>query len=89
MPFEGMAEVSARGDRVDVLPPALFTDEIPGLDQVGEDPLDCPLGDSDRLGDLPGRDVRLLVNAQQDMRVVAEKRPDGAATRRIRSACVR
>jgi hypothetical protein len=46
-----------------------------GLNEISNDPLSCPLGDPDRLGDVPQPDVAVLRDAQKHLRVIRKKRP--------------
>ena len=45
------------------------------FDEVGDDSLGRPLGDSDDLGDVSEPDVRVSRDAQKHLRVVREERP--------------
>ena len=47
----------------------------PGLDEVGDDSLRGPLGDPDLVGDLPERDVDVLGDADEHLRVVRQEGP--------------
>jgi len=49
--------------------------DVPGLFQVGDDALDRALRDAYKLSNVAHSCLRLPRNAQQDVRVVGEKRP--------------
>jgi len=50
------------------------------LDEVGDDSLRGPLGDSDLVGDLPERDVVVLGDADEHLRVVRQEGPGSRVT---------
>ena len=52
-----------------------FALHVAGFDQVGDDALGGPLGDSDALGDVTESRVRVAVEAEKDLGVVREEPP--------------
>ena len=66
--------------------------EVPSFLQLGDDPLNGALGDPDQLSDVAHPHLRLPRNAQEDVRVVGEKRPgrlwfSGEPSRRRHPCC--
>jgi hypothetical protein len=54
-----------------------FAFDVAGLDEVGEDALGGPFGDTNAVSDLSQGDVRVGCDAEQDLRVVREEAPVG------------
>lgn len=66
--------------------------EVPSFLQLGDDPLNGALGDADEVSDVAHPRLRLPRNAQEDVRVVGEKRPgrlwfSGGPSRRRPPCC--
>jgi hypothetical protein len=62
-------------DRVVVASADAADADVAGVGEVGDDFLGGPLGDPDLLGDVAESDLRVAVNAEQDLRVVADEAP--------------
>ena len=76
---EGMTQWKLRYDLVLVAPALSLTQHIALLDQLGEDPVSGALGDPHRSGDVAQANPRIMSDADQDMSVVGQKVPAGAA----------
>jgi hypothetical protein len=62
-------------DLVAVSSPHSLAPQEAGFNEVGHDPLDGALGDSDVLGHVAKTDVRVLRDAEQDLGVIRDERP--------------
>jgi hypothetical protein len=51
--------------------------EKPGVDELGDDSLNRSLGDADFLRDVPEANSSVSRDAEQNLRVVRDERPDG------------
>jgi hypothetical protein len=93
---DGMAEVAARVDLVVVSAPDFGARYVSVGDELGEDPLRGPFGDSDVLGDVTRTDLGVTCDAKEHVRVVGEEAPGARWSRcglrllrrhRLRSPC--
>jgi hypothetical protein len=66
-----------RRDRVAVAPAVALAHQVPGVNQLSDDPMGGALGDADPVADLAQPDIRVARDAEQDLAVVAEKSPIG------------
>jgi hypothetical protein len=62
-------------DDMAVAPPLSFAFEIAGLDEVGQDSLRRTDGDPDGIGDIADAQVRVVSDAEQDLRVICHELP--------------
>ena len=70
-----VAHLALAVQRVTASAPDPLTPHVPALDEVGDDPLDGALGDPDGLGDVAQTRVRVMGDAEQDLRVVGDEAP--------------
>jgi hypothetical protein len=75
--LEGVAQGCFGVDGVAIAPAFASAGDVPLVDEVGDDGLRGPLGDPDPCGDVAAADVGLLGDADENVGVVGEKRPDG------------
>ena len=78
MLFQGMSQTLVGQHGIDVLPPAFLSRNKSAADQVRQNPLHGALSDSDKVGNFAGRDLTALSRAEQNVAVIAEKRPGSA-----------
>ena len=62
-------------DRVSIPSPFPHSSQVPGLAKVGDDALNRPFGDAHPGCDVSGPNPLVLMNTDQHMAVVREKRP--------------
>jgi hypothetical protein len=85
---DGMAKVTVAVDLVAVAAAVLGAYEVSPGDELGDDALGSALGDTYLLRDVTGAAVWVAGDAQQHMRVVAEKHPRGPVVRRSFHAAI-
>ena len=73
--LEGVAEGEVRMDLISVSAADLLVGQVARLLEFGHDPLGGSLGDPDLCCDLAHQDIRVLLDAQQDVRVVGQEGP--------------
>ena len=73
--FQGMPKREVRVDLVAVPSADLLVREVPGVLELGHDPLSSALGDADLRCYLSHENVRILLDAEQDVGVIREERP--------------
>src|SRR3954452_9133723 len=84
LPEDGVAEVAARVDLVAVSPSDLRASDVSVGDEVGEDPLRGPFGDTDPIGDVACTGLRITRDAEQHVCMVGEENPGTGRPRRLR-----
>src|SRR3954447_12144546 len=84
LPEDGVAEVAARVDLVAVSPSDLRASDVSVGDEVGEDPLRGPFGDTDLIGDVACTGLGIAPDAQQHVRMVGEENPGTRRPRPLR-----
>ena len=62
-------------DRIAIASTLTLSSDVPGLDEVGDDPLRSTLGDAHRIGDIAQSHGGTALQAQEDLRVAREKMP--------------
>jgi hypothetical protein len=77
---QGVFQALIDADLVGILAARAGPRDIARLDQVGNDPLDGPLSDTDLLGKLAHGERRATSNCQEDVAVVGQKGPIGRRT---------
>ena len=76
-----MPEWTVGVDRVVITSALSFASQVATFFQVGHDPLNCAFGDPDAFSHNTKQDGRFLSDAEQDVCMIAEKRPLGALGR--------
>jgi hypothetical protein len=77
MSLHGMAKGEIAMDPVSVPPTIPLTFEVVSLFEVGHDPLDSSLRDSDTVGDITETNLRVTRDEQEDVSMVTQKSPGG------------
>ena len=73
--LEGMSQAELGLDAIGVTAALLFDDEISGFNQFPDDLLDHAFRDADHQCNFPQANLRVTIDAQEDVGVVGEERP--------------
>src|SRR3954451_23418675 len=84
LPEDGVAEVAARVDLVAVSPSDLRASDVSVGDEVGEDPLRGPFGDTDLIGDVACTGLSITRDAEQHVCMVRQENPGTGRPRPLR-----
>jgi hypothetical protein len=70
-----LGERQVCGDRVVVSSPAALAQDVPGFDELADDPMSAPLGHAHSLTDVAHSNARIVGNADEHLAMAAEERP--------------
>jgi hypothetical protein len=73
--LRGVSHLEIAIDRVKVAPTCALPRDEASLNEVGEDPLRCTLGDPDLVGDVPEPHLWVAGDAKQNLGVVGDESP--------------
>ena len=71
----GVAHLDGQVERVPITASFSRLRHVAALDQIGDDPLRCPLRDPDRLCDVTQAYIRVALQAQEHLRMARQKVP--------------